>query len=264
MHALIRVLTSVFVALVVLGAGVVPTDAQAAAKPSAKHLSVTVVAAEGGTRVTITGKHLTKVSAVSFGSTTTTKVKHVSSSRLIVTAPKHAPGVVKLKLRVAKKTYSTSLKVTFAITKTTPTAGEGEVLRLTNQARTAGYTCVDADSDTKTAMPAVPALTWNAKLAFAARGHSSDMATNNYFSHTSRDGTTFSQRITRAGYRWSSAGENIAAGYATPAAVVTGWLRSYGHCTNIMSSSFSQLGVGLATGGHYGTYWTQDFGRPLS
>jgi uncharacterized protein YkwD len=66
---------------------------------------------------------------------------------------------------------------------------------------------------------------------------------------------------------WHALGENIAAGVplATPDAVVAGWLASPGHCVNILSPDFTEIGVGLATvdGSPYGVYWTQDFaGRP--
>ncbi len=58
-------------------------------------------------------------------------------------------------------------------------------------------------------------------------------------------GTDFAGRITAAGYSWSAAGENIATGYPTPAAVVAGWMRSTGHCRNILSPAFRDLGVGV-------------------
>ncbi|MBL0731960.1 MAG: CAP domain-containing protein [Desulfosarcina sp.] len=101
------------------------------------------------------------------------------------------------------------------------------------------------------------------RLTDAARGHSEDMALNNYFSHTSLDGRTFSQRITDAGYFWNQCGENIAAVYSTPQAVVNGWMNSLGHKANILSSSFCDIGVGYASeeGSSYYHYWTQDFGR---
>ncbi len=103
----------------------------------------------------------------------------------------------------------------------------------------------------------------NANLRTAARGHSQDMATQNYFSHTSLDGRTFSQRIANSGYSGSGPlGENIGAGYGSPAAVVSGWMGSTGHCQNIMNASFRVVGVGYAYGAAstYGQYWTLNFG----
>jgi len=101
-------------------------------------------------------------------------------------------------------------------------------------------------------------LIWDNRLFDAARGHSEDMAEQNYFSHDSLDGRSFSQRISDAGYTCNMCGENIAGGYSTPQAVVNAWMNSQGHRDNILSSSFCDIGVGYASDGHY---WTQDFGR---
>lgn len=153
------------------------------------------------------------------------------------------------------------LTVQGAATTPTPTptpSGDfaARVLALTNAARAQGQTCGT------TAFPAVGALTYNAQLEQAAQGHAADMAAKSYFSHTSQDGRDFSQRITASGYKWYTIGENIAAGQTTPETVVAGWLRSEGHCRNIMNASFKELGVGYAANASssYRTYWVQDFG----
>ena len=99
------------------------------------------------------------------------------------------------------------------------------------------------------------------RLRNAARAHSADMAKQNYFSHVGLDGSTFVDRIARAGYpRQSAAAENIAYGYATPADVMRGWMNSEGHRNNILNCSSRAIGVGLAYRGNT-PYWTQDFGR---
>lgn len=249
------------VALALLAAPATPAQA---ARPTGKSVSVSSLAAEGGTVVTITGKNLTKVNAVYFGGTKATRVTHLGKSKIRVVAPAHSPGTVKITLRVGKKKYGTSLRVSYVLTQAGPNAVEAEVLRLTNLQRAAGYTCTDTTTGETAVKPPVPALTWNAQLASAARLHSSDMATKNYFSHTSADGTTFDQRISRTGYAWRAAGENIAAGYSTPAAVVEGWMKSFGHCENIMSGDFTELGIGYAyqASSDYDRYWTQDFAAP--
>ena len=106
-------------------------------------------------------------------------------------------------------------------------------------------------------------LQLDSRLHAAALGHSQDMAEQNYFDHTSLDRRTPDTRISQAGYFWSTYGENIAAGYSTPAAVVEGWMNSAGHRANILSSGFCDIGVGYAysAASTYGAYWTQDFGR---
>jgi uncharacterized protein YkwD len=107
------------------------------------------------------------------------------------------------------------------------------------------------------------ALAWNPLLGAVAQGHSADMAAHGYFSHNSQDGHSPFERMKDAGYAFRVAGENIAAGQRTPADVVTGWMNSQGHRANILNCSFTELGVGYATGGSYGTYWTQDFGTAM-
>ena len=119
-----------------------------------------------------------------------------------------------------------------------------EVVRLVNVARAdAGCAPLRVDS----------------RLTTAARLHSEDMAAQNYFSHTSLDGRSPWQRMEAQGYTAGS-GENIAAGYSTPASVMTAWMNSSGHRANILNCSSKAIGVGIGKGGSYGTYWTQDFG----
>ncbi|MCX4679381.1 sigma-70 family RNA polymerase sigma factor [Streptomyces sp. NBC_01433] len=99
----------------------------------------------------------------------------------------------------------------------------------------------------------------NGLMSTAAQGHSADMATRNYFSHTSPDGTDPGDRLTAAGYRWSTYGENIAKGQRTPADVMSSWMDSPGHRANILNCSFKEIGVGMRNTGS-GPVWTQNFG----
>ena len=73
---------------------------------------------------------------------------------------------------------------------------------------------------------------------------------------------TPAQRVTLAGYVWSTTGENIAAGYRTPAEVVAGWIGSPGHCVNLMNPAYKHLGVGFVEvpGSPYVVYSGQNFG----
>ncbi|MGW1027778.1 CAP domain-containing protein [Streptomyces sp. NPDC002577] len=100
-------------------------------------------------------------------------------------------------------------------------------------------------------------LTLNATLTKAAQAHSDDMASHQNMSHTGSDGSDPGQRITQAGYTWSTYGENVAYGYSTPEQVMEGWMSSPGHKANILNCSFKEIGVGLA---EPNDYWTQDFG----
>jgi uncharacterized protein YkwD len=105
-------------------------------------------------------------------------------------------------------------------------------------------------------------LTVSPRLTAAAAAHSQDMATNNFFSHTGSDGSTPWDRIRRTGYTYSTAAENIAAGYRTAEQVVQGWYSSSGHRQNMLNCNLREIGVAYADGGSYGRYWTQVFATP--
>ncbi|WP_214414893.1 CAP domain-containing protein [Sphaerisporangium fuscum] len=96
------------------------------------------------------------------------------------------------------------------------------------------------------------------RLARAARQHSLDMATRDYFGHTSPGGQSPWDRMARAGYA-NSAAENIARGYQSAEEAVRGWMSNPGHRRNILNCQIRTVGVGVAYGSG-DTWWTQDFG----
>lgn len=109
------------------------------------------------------------------------------------------------------------------------------------------------------------ALRFESLAARAAQRHTDDMVRRRYFSHVSPGGSNIADRVNATGLRWRAVGENIAVGQRTPARVVRGWMRSSGHRANILSGSFTVLGVGAAqrgTKGYSGPTWTQVFARP--
>jgi uncharacterized protein YkwD len=108
-------------------------------------------------------------------------------------------------------------------------------------------------------------LSLSTQLSEAAQKYSQVLASSGCFEHTCGPVPNFVDRIGQSGYSgWTSLGENIAAGYPTPEAVVGGWMASPGHRENILSPSYSEVGIGLVSGiGQLGTYWTEEFGtRP--
>lgn len=105
--------------------------------------------------------------------------------------------------------------------------------------------------------PATHALTLDARLVRAAQVHSDDMRERGVMSHVGSDGSSVGDRVTREGYAWSQVGENVAVGFATPEAVLDGWLGSPGHCANLMRSGYTELGLGRSD-----AYWTQVFAVP--
>lgn len=133
-----------------------------------------------------------------------------------------------------------------------------EVLKHVNAARAKPRSCGSRK------FAAAAPLAWNDKLAKAALLHSRDMAEKNYFSHAAQDGNDASDRATRAGYAWRRVGENIAAGQGSAQEVVSGWLSSPGHCTNIMKPEFTEMAAAFAVNSDSDStiYWTQVFGTP--
>ena len=121
------------------------------------------------------------------------------------------------------------------------TSFESEVIRLVNEIRVQN---------------GLKPLTANWELSRVARHKSQDMRDQGYFSHTSPTYGTPFQMIKSFGLSFRTAGENIAKGYATPQAVVNGWMNSSGHRANILNASYTQIGVGYVAQGHY---WTQMF-----
>ncbi len=134
---------------------------------------------------------------------------------------------------------------------------EQEILAIVNEVRAQGANCGSEGSFG----PTQP-LTMQPNLRCAARVHSKDMADRSFFDHTNPSGESPWDRMGQAGYSYSAAGENIAGGNGTAAATMDQWMNSDGHCANIMSPNFTEIGVGYYPGGQWGHLWTQAFGSP--
>lgn len=134
---------------------------------------------------------------------------------------------------------------------------DAQMLAAVNAARAVARNCGD------TAMPAVPALTSEARLISAASRHSLDMAKVMKLDHTGSDNSSFSERITAAGYEWSDAGENVAWNQRSIADVIDSWLKSPGHCANIMGATRPEFGAACEKASDGSFYWTQLFAAPL-
>ncbi|RCX13477.1 spore coat assembly protein SafA/uncharacterized YkwD family protein [Anaerobacterium chartisolvens] len=126
---------------------------------------------------------------------------------------------------------------------------ESEVVRLVNVQR---------------ANAGLKPLTENWELSRIARYKSQDMINKNYFSHTSPTYGSPFDMIKSFGINYSTAGENIAMGQRTAQEVMNGWMNSSGHRANILNSSYTQIGVGLAKNSKGTCYWTQMFIKPRS
>ena len=145
--------------------------------------------------------------------------------------------------------FLASAQPTAAQTSLTPF--EQEVLNLVNQKRQAN---------------GLAPLTVDARLVQAARDHNARMIQKGEFSHQVSGelplcaGGANNDRYDAVGYGWTACAENIAAGQSTPQQVMDAWMNSAGHKANILNPAYRHIGIGYATGGAYGHYWTQDFG----
>lgn len=118
----------------------------------------------------------------------------------------------------------------------------------------------------------IPRLCIQQQLQRAARKHSADMIRKDYFSHRSKDGSTFSGRVKREGYTAKGMsvyriGENIGGGsgsYGAPQSRHRAWMNSQGHRENMLDGGFRHVGIGVAAGNYNGNddyrMYTVDFG----
>ena len=128
-------------------------------------------------------------------------------------------------------------------------SAETELQRVVNEFRAAKGLATLAVSDT---------------LTFSAKWMAQDMAVYSYFSHTSLDGRTPTERMADAGYPAASTwtGENLAAGQTTAREVLAGWINSPGHYAVLTNPQYRAIGLGRAysAGSTYKTYWAANFG----
>lgn len=111
----------------------------------------------------------------------------------------------------------------------------------------------------KRAAVGVGALAYNDKLTKAAQNKANDMATRDYWSHNTPEGTPPWIFITNAGYSYSIAGENLAFGYRITSTnpvtdelgVIDGWMASPTHKDNMLNSRFTEVGFGIANSPSY-------------
>ena len=94
------------------------------------------------------------------------------------------------------------------------------------------------------------------EVARVAEHKSQEKINKNYFSHTSPTYGSPFDMLKNYGIKYRSAGENIAKGQRSAGEVVNAWMNSSGHRANILNSSYTHIGVGYVSNGHY---WTQLF-----
>ncbi|MCK6401379.1 MAG: CAP domain-containing protein [Sphaerotilus natans subsp. sulfidivorans] len=110
--------------------------------------------------------------------------------------------------------------------------------------------------------PAAGALSWNDQLFAAAAGHAKDMVARSFFSHTGSSGSSVADRVSAAGYAWSTVAENIAAGQPGITRVVDAWMNSDGHCANLMNATVRDVAVACVVNtANQSNYWVMDLAK---
>jgi uncharacterized protein YkwD len=109
----------------------------------------------------------------------------------------------------------------------------------------------------------LPALRASGRLDRSAQDWTDTMVASDEFGHGDPGA-----RVSAVGFDWSTVGENIATGFATPRRVVAAWMASQGHCQNILDPIYASVGTGVNKGEVRGFAsgpgtWTQDFGLPM-
>lgn len=181
---------------------------------------------------------------------TTRKVTWSSKDKTIATVT--SKGVVKGKkagtttitAKVGSKKYT--CKVTVKKQTSTADKEKAAVLKLINQERQ---------------KKGLSALKMDNTLNAAADARAKEIVKS--FSHTRPNGTSCFTILDEAKYKvsYTMAGENIAAGYSSADAVMTGWMNSDGHRANILNSGYDKVGIGYyySSSQPYRYYWVQIF-----
>ncbi len=113
----------------------------------------------------------------------------------------------------------------------------------------------------------VKALTLNSKLSAAAQAKANDMVKRNYWAHNTPDGKEPWVFFEAAGYTYFKAGENLAYGFSSSDATVTGWMNSPSHKANLLDSAFTEVGFGYANSENFNksgpeTVVVAEYGKP--
>lgn len=154
------------------------------------------------------------------------------------------PAAAKPSSTTSKPTAGTTTKPSAGTTSGEYSAFQKKVVELVNAER---------------AKAGLKPLKMNTELSRVATLKSQDMAKNNYFDHNSPTYGSPFDMMKKFGISYRTAGENIAMGQTSPEQVMNGWMNSPGHRANILKSSFTEIGVGIAKNSSGRLYWTQQF-----
>jgi uncharacterized protein YkwD len=108
-----------------------------------------------------------------------------------------------------------------------------------------------AATNTQRSNNGIASLSQNSQLQTAAQAKANDMTNRNYWSHQTPEGEQPWIFIDAAGYEYLAAGENLAYGFLNSDSTVTGWMNSPPHKENLLSSTFQEVGFGIANSPNY-------------
>lgn len=109
----------------------------------------------------------------------------------------------------------------------------------------------------------IKAVAIDARVQTAAQKHSTYQAKIRTMTHRGATAATTDAgaRILLEKYRWTTWGENVAAGQTDCKSVMSAWMNSAGHKANILNPAFVHIGVAAAKGSNGVIYWTMDLAK---
>lgn len=88
----------------------------------------------------------------------------------------------------------------------------------------------------------------DSRLTAAAGDRIRHMEELGYWAHKAPDGTSPFVWLEKRGFEFSMAGENLAEGFETVEVLVDSWMQSEGHRANIVSPSYTSVGIAIIEG----------------
>jgi len=109
-------------------------------------------------------------------------------------------------------------------------------------------------------------LVYSSVLSESAKEKADDMFINNYWAHNSPQGKTPWTFFDAVGYKYSTAGENLAKDFYNTDSLVKAWMNSPTHKENIINTKYKEIGIAVVNGtlgDIKTTLVVQHFGTPL-
>lgn len=122
------------------------------------------------------------------------------------------------------------------------------VIGMSAKADALGAATLIALTNTQRSAAGLAPLNYDGRLASSAFAKAQDMLAKGYWSHTSPDGRSAWHFVSQAGYSYVAVGENLAKGFSSDTAVISGWMASSGHRANILNPAFKDIGIGIVSG----------------